>query len=274
MLDRPFSWRHTTVLVGTLLGLSLPLVSCGRESGPTEEPRTFKVDRQAKPEIIMRKHDLYFDGWQLELGRTTATELKARLKHDFSTQAGADAYWNKTGIVIHSDVDDDKPGKPEVVHRFVVWLRHDSQDRDINKPRPCTPAGVKRHEESVKDRLKSIENEEREQRWPRNNEVRAELLSEKCIDYANTPDNLFTGYLEIDGMAITSDMTLRDIQALRKKMKLLPLKMIKVAGPRHYAAVTGSNVPTGDRYQVWEFEWPPEEGVDPENLRIKMISLP
>ena len=119
--------RHWAVFL-LAVGLSVPLASCGRESSKVEEPKSFNINRQAKPEIIMRKHELLFDGWNLELGRTTAVELKARLGHDFSTQEGADAFWDKTGIVIHSAVDDGKPGKPEIVHRFRIWLRHDESD--------------------------------------------------------------------------------------------------------------------------------------------------
>lgn len=172
-------------------------------------------------------------------------------------------------MVIHAAEDRDKPGRPKLAHRVAVWFR---QDIDSSVRRPCTQAELERHQESVQMRLESIDGEEKAHRFPRDEGIRLNLLRETCSAPGLIPKNAFKGYLEVDGMPIGPSMTLREIQALRKQLGLLPLRMLQVSSPSVYIAPRNLNEPWRD--QVWEFEWPPHDGVAPEDRRIKVIRVP
>ena len=73
-------------------------------------------------------------------------------------------------------------------------------------------------------------------------------------------------------MHVEPNMTLREIQVRRRQLGLLPLRMLEVAGPSVYVAPRKANEPWRD--QVWEFEWPPHDGMAAEDRRIKVIRIP
>lgn len=261
------SWRGRLGFTLLVFLLALPLVGCGKEPEFHGDPPG--VDRKAKPQIFIRKTDVVLNGKPIKLDETLAEEVAALTGHDTYSQASADAYWNATGVVIHATEDRDKPGRPKLVHRVAVWFR---QDSDSSVRKPCTPAEKQQHQESVQMRLESIESEEKTHNFPRNEEARRRLSQEECSAPGFQPENPFRGYLEVDGMPIGPNMTLREIQARRKQLGLLPLRMLQIAGPSFYVAPRNANEPWRD--QVWEFEWPPNDNVAPEDRRIKVISVP
>jgi hypothetical protein len=247
--------------------LGLPLAGCSKEPEVTGDPSG--VDRNAKPQIFIKKTDVVLDGKPIKLDETRAEEIAALTGHDTYSQASADAYWNKKGVRIHATKNSDKPGHPILVHTVEVWFR---QDIDSSVRKPCTPSEQKQHRESVQMRLESVERDEKKHNFPRDEQARRELLQEVCSAPGLKPQSAFHGYLEVDGMPIGPSMTLREIQARRKQLGLLPLRMLQVAGPSFYVAPRNANDPWRD--QVWEFEWPPNENVAPEDRRIKVISVP
>ena len=267
MRPKANKWLSRLGAAGLVVLLGLPLAGCGKEPELRGDPTG--VDRNAKPEIVIRKTDVLLNGRLIKLKETRAEEIAVLTGHQTYSQASADAYWNATGVVIHANEDRRKPGWPKLVHTVAVWFR---QDVDSSVRKPCTPDEQKRHQESVQMRLESVERDERKHSFPRDEQARRELLQEVCSAPGLRPENAFRGYLEVDGMPIGPNMTLREIQARRKQLGLLPLRMLQVAGPGYYVAPRNPNEPWHD--QLWEFEWPPNDNTPPEDRRIKVISVP
>lgn len=247
--------------------LVLPLTGCSKEPEFTGDPTG--VNRNAKPEIIIRKTDVLLNGKPIRLDETRAEEIAALTGHATYSQTSADAYWNATGVAIHAAEDSNKPGGPNVVHRVAIWFR---ADRDSSVRKPCTPAEQREHQASVQSRLLSIERDEKKHNFPRDEQARRELSQEACSAPGFKPEHTFRGYLEVDGMPVGPNMTLREIQARRRQLGLLPLRMLQVAGPRYYVAPRNADEPWRD--QVWEFEWPANDDVRADDLRIKVIRVP
>lgn len=260
-------WWSRFGTAGLIVLLGLPLAGCSKEPEIKGDPSG--VDRGARPRVIIKRTDVELNGKPIRLTETRAEEIALLTGHKRYSQASADAYWNETGVVIHATEDRDKPGHPELVHRVAVWFR---QDLDSSIRKPCTPAEKKQHQESVQTRLESIESEEKAHNFPRDEEARLRLSREECSAPGLKPENAFRGFLEVDGMPIGPDMTLREIQARRKQLGLLPLRMLQVAGPSFYIAPRNATEPWRD--QVWEFEQPPNDSMAPEDRRIKVIRVP
>jgi hypothetical protein len=262
------NWPGRFGVAALVVLLGLPLAGCSKE--PEFKADSSGVDRSAKPQVIIRKTDVEVDGKLIRLDETRGEEIAALTGHEKYSQASANAYWNEKGVRIHAAKASDKPGNPILVHTIEVWF---SQEIDYTVFRPCTPAEQKRHQESVQMRLESVERDEKKHNFPRDEQARRELLLETCSAPGLKPQNAFRGYLEVDGMPIGPNMTLREIQARRKQLGLLPLRMLQVAGPSFYVAPRKANEPWRD--QVWEFESPPPGGnTAPENRRIKVIRVP
>jgi hypothetical protein len=267
MRSRAEKWRDALAVLALASLLGLPLAGCSKEPEVASDPAG--VNRDAKPQILIKKTDVVLNGKRIKLDETRSEEIAALTGHDKYSQASADAYWNTEGVRIHATKNSDKPGHPILVHTVEVWFR---QDLDSSVRKPCTPTEMKHHQESVQMRLESIERDEKKHNFPRDEQARRELLQEECSAPGLKPENAFRGYLEVDGMPIGPNMTLREIQARRKQLGLLPLRVLQVAGQSFYVAPRNANEPWRD--QVWEFEWPVNDNVAPEDRRIKVISVP
>ena len=64
------------------------------------------VNRSAKPEIIIKKQDVYFNGHLLRVRSTQAEQVRALTGKDPSIQSEITALFNATGLRIHAGVDD------------------------------------------------------------------------------------------------------------------------------------------------------------------------
>ena len=53
--------------------------------------------------------------------------------------------------------------------------------------------------------------------------VNEQIRNEACTMAGKTPEHAFTGYLEVDGIPIGPNMSLKEIQARRKRLGLEPL---------------------------------------------------
>lgn len=247
--------------------LSLLVVGCdAREPEYVGDPEG--VNRKGIPQVIIRQDDLRLNGLPIKQYQTKATDLIPIIGTDVSSQASSDAYWNATGLQIHATPDDRAgPGSPELIHTFVVWVK--SED-DSSKRKKCDELWSKRHRESVKMRLESMDQVERENNFPRNEQARVELRNEPCSMPGKTPEHSFSGYLEVDGIPIGLNMSLKEIQARRKRLGLQPLYMN--SSPQIYLALKHK---TGfETNQTWYFEVTTNVDGEVVDQRLKSISIP
>ncbi|MEK8029186.1 hypothetical protein AACH06_00005 [Ideonella sp. DXS29W] len=207
------------------------------------------------------------DGHPIRLNRTTAAEVNAFLGHDPSDQVSADAYWQKTGIVIYAAPRDDLPGRPKLVHSVRIWL---GQEENLSASRPCTPVEEAEHQASVKLRIDQITATDAERGWSRADLI-DQVRRETCVRAGLQPALPFAGRLEVDGLAVVSNMTLAEIQARRQQVGLLPLRVHPVSGRPYFLAPSSKDQPWAD--QQWEFERPTED-IQGDQIRIKVISVP
>jgi hypothetical protein len=259
---------------GTWLVAAILLVSlngCGaKEAVYADDPPG--VNRLAKPQIVIKRRDVYFDGHLIALNKTTAQEVSVFTGLTPGNQKSVDAYWDAHGLQIHATNFDDMMGRPVLVHRVAIWL---GQDRDYQRSRPCTLDETKAHQTSVRERLRDIGEEDLQRGWNRD-DMKRRVEQEKCSQAGYRPYNSFKGYVEVDGLPIGPDMTLGEIQARRKQLGLLPLINRAVGGPTMWNAPHQRHELGGD--QLWVFEWPEQKDstVEPklENMKIKVISVP
>ncbi len=247
--------------------LSLLIVGCeAREPEYVGDPQG--VNRNGKPQVIIRGEDVRLNGVPIKQYQTKATDLIPVIGTDISSQASSDAYWNATGLQIHAAPDDGTPpGSPELIHRFVVWVR---PAIDYGKHQDCDEAGFARHRESVKMRLESMDQVEKENGFPRNEQARVELRNEPCSMAGKTPEHAFSGYLEVDSMPIGPNMSLKEVQAQRKRLGLQPLYMN--SSPQIYLALKHKTGFEAD--QTWYFEVSTNVDGDVIDQRLKSISIP
>lgn len=263
--------RQCAGVMALAAGMGLPLAGCGKEPRYTGDPAG--VNRQAQPQVIVKQSDIYLDGHLIKLGQTPAAEIKAWNKYAPNDQTEADAYWDQTGITIHANIRDDLPARPVLTHTFAVWLRHDeNMYPGKNRKRQCTPEEQRQHEESKEERLKEIVEDDAARGWSRD-EIKERVRSEVCFEFIPRPEHVFSGYLEVDGIPLTANMTLAEIQARRKQLGLLPLHMQLVAGPLNYLAPRFRHDPGGS--QEWHFVYEPKENAsEDEQKLLKAIWLP
>lgn len=267
----PSSWHRNTAAL--LIGLLLPLAGCSQERPATNAVAPTGIKRDARPQVIIRHSDVFIDGRHIQIGKTTAAEVSALTGRDASTQQGIDEFGDATGIYIMSNPSGSTAGKPNLVHSIMVWLRQvdDFTPNKRLRSRPCTPEAQRQHDESVKERLRSIATSEK-QYGIRGTEKRDAILKEKCSLPAQRPENPFTGYLEVDGVPVGPNTTLGEVQARRKQLGLLPLRELKIAGPRFYLAPRSPADLGGS--QQWEFMWDETGMKHVEDMKIKVITLP
>lgn len=261
----PSRWASAVVLA---FGLGLPMAGCG-ESTYSGDPAG--VNRAATPQIIVKKDDIYIDGHLIRQHKTTNLEVKAWAGFDPDAQEESDAFWDKTGITIHATQYNERKEKPILVHAVRVWLRRDRLAGLKTIDRECTEAEVKQHRAWVDSRLKSIE--EDDLRYGGSSEVqKAKIRAEVCTATEERPLHAFSGYLEVDGLPLTANMSLHEIQARRKQLGLPPLYNRVIGGPLMYNAPHKANDTAF--YQMWEFEYVPQPGksVDEQKM-LKMVDL-
>jgi hypothetical protein len=258
--------RSTHSLVACVLAMLVVAACDARESLYVGDPEG--VNRNARPQVIIKEEDVRLNGFQIERYRTKAADLAPIIGADISSQASSDEYWNATGLQIHAAPDDGAPaGSPEMIHRLVVWVRSES---DSSKRKDCDTAGLARHRESIQFRLETMDQVEKEHGFPRNEAARTELVHEPCSMAGKTPENPFSGYLEVDGVPIGANMSLKEIQARRKQQGLEPLYMD--SGPQIYVAPKGKTGP--ETNQTWIFEVTSGDGGVIVDQRLKAISIP
>ncbi len=247
--------------------LSLLIVGCeAREPEYVGDPQG--VNRNGKPQVIIRGEDVRLNGVPIKQYQTKATDLIPIIGTDISSQASSDAYWNATGLQIHAAPDDGAPpGSPELIHRFVVWVR---QEDDSSKRKECDELWRKRHRDSVKMSLESLDRFEQKNGFPRDEQARVELRNEPCSMPGKTPEHAFSGYLEVDGMPIGPNMSLKEVQAQRKRLGLQPLYMN--SSPQIYLALKHKTGFEAD--QTWYFEVSTNVDGDVIDQRLKSISIP
>lgn len=225
------------------------------------------VNRYAKPQIIVKKEDVYLDGHLIRMRSTTAEQVQALTGKDPSNQTDIAAFFNAAGLRVHAGVDDQQAGHPNLVHSVQIWIR---QDDDSSIRLPCNSEWLKSHQNSIKMRLESIEHDERRNNFPRDERARAELLSEACTMPGKTPEHAFMGYLEVDGLPIGPNMSLKEIQARRKRLGLEPL--YENSSPQIYLAPAAKTGPYAD--QTWIFDVTIGDGGVILDQRLKAIFIP
>jgi hypothetical protein len=256
----------TQCLLSLSLILSSSLLGCHAQK-PEYAHDPEGVNRSAKPQIMIKKEDVYLDGHLIRIRSTTAEQAQSLTGKDPSNQTEITALFNATGLRIHAGVDDQKAGHPNLVHAVQIWVR---PEKDYGKHQDCDEAGLKRHQDSIRLRLESIERDEKKNSFSRDERARAELLSEGCTMAGKNPEHAFTGYLEVDGMPIGPNMSLKEIQARRKRLGLQPL--YENSGPQIYIAPAAKTGPFAD--QTWIFEVTMGDGGIIVDQRLKAITIP
>lgn len=247
--------------------LSLLVVGCeAREPEYVGDPQG--VNRNGKPQVIIRGEGVRLNGVPIRQYQTKATDLIPLIGTDISSQESSDVYWNATGLQIHATPDDGAPtGAPEFIRGFEVWVR---PGIDYGKHQDCDEAGFARHRESVEMSLASLDKFEKENGFPRDEAARQRVLNRECSMAGKTPEHAFSGYLEVDGMPIGPNMSLKEIQARRKRLGLQPLYMN--SSPQIYLAL---KYKTGfEKNQTWYFEVKTGDGGVIVDQRLKSISIP
>lgn len=165
--------------------MSLSIFGCeAREPEYVGDPEG--VNRNGKSQVIIRGGDVRLNGMPIKQYQTPATDLIPVIGADISSQKSSDAYWNMTGLQIHAAPEDGAPsGSPELIHRFVVWVRRVT---DYGKHQDCDEAGLARHRESIKMSLESLDRFENKNGFPRDEQARLELRSEHCSMAGKTPE--------------------------------------------------------------------------------------
>lgn len=247
--------------------LSLLVVGCeAREPEYVGDPQG--VNRNGKPQVIIRGDAVRLNGMTIQQYQTKAVDLIPIIGTDISSQASSDAYWHATGLQIHATPNDGAPtGASEFIRGFEVWIR--SED-DSSKREICDELWRKRHEASVKMSLESLDNFEKMNGFPRDEIARRELRDSQCTMPGKTPEHSFSGYLEVDGIPIGPNMSLKEIQARRKRLGLQPLYMN--SSPQIYLALKHK---TGfETNQTWYFEVTTNVDGEVVDQRLKSISIP
>jgi hypothetical protein len=253
-----------------LLALSLVLSSslCGCHAREPEYARDPEgVSRSAKPQVVIKKEDVYIDGHLIRMRSTTAEEAKALTGKDQSDPIDNAAFFNATGLRIDAGVDDQIPGRPKLVHSFQVWVR---QDNDSSIRLVCNTEDLKRHEEYKQLRIKSLERFEQENHFAKDEAARIEVMNETCSVPGKTPGHAFSGYLEVDGVPIGPNMSIKEIQTRRKRVGLEPL--YQDSGPQFYVAPRAKTGPEWN--QTWIFEVTVGDGGVILDQRLKAITIP
>lgn len=259
--------QPSKILTACLLAMMSLVAACDARE-PLYVGDSEGVNRKGQPQVIIKHEEIRLNGFPIKQYRTRASDLIPIIGTEISSQASSDAYWNATGLQIHAAPDERAaPGSPELIHRFVVWVR---PAIDYGKHRDCDAAGLARHRESIQFRLETMDQVEKEHGFPRNEAAREELVHEPCSMAGKTPENAFSGYLEVDGLPIGSNMSLKEIQARRKQHGLEPLYMD--SGPQIYVAPKGKTGP--ETNQTWMFEVTSGDGGVIVDQRLKAISIP
>jgi len=259
--------QPSKILTACLLAMMSLVAACdAREPLYVGDPEG--VNRKGQPQVIIKQEEIRLNGFPIKQYRTRASDLIPIIGTDISSQASSDAYWNATGLQIHAAPEDGAPaGSPELIHRFVVWVR---PGIDYGKHQDCDAAGLARHRESTQMSLESLDKFEKENGFPRDEEARQRVLTRRCSMAGHTPENAFSGYFEVDGIPIGSNMSLKEIQARRKQRGLEPLYMD--SGPQIYVAPKGKTGPQTN--QTWVFEVTSGDGGVIVDQRLKSISIP
>jgi hypothetical protein len=249
--------------------LGLPLQGCSKEQ--PHQVAASQTNPNSGPRITIKgSDDVTFNGQKIVVRRTSAEEARKITGHDPSDQMSADSLWHRDGVVIHAAQDSSAPNTPDRVHRVAVWFGREKTTSRTQ--RSCTPEEEKQHLDSVRFRLESMSEFERRNNFPRDEDGRLQVLNERCSRFTSQPVNTFRGTLEVDGMSVLPNMTLRQIQQERERLGLLPLRMLSVSGPLVYVAPRDRHQPW--RNQLWEFSVEQDQKLTPDTLRIKLISVP
>ncbi|MGQ0599026.1 hypothetical protein [Aquabacterium sp.] len=257
------------VVVPRLLALSLILSSSllGCHAQKPEYARDPEgVNRSAKPQILVKKDDVYLDGHLIRMRSTTAEQVRALTGKDPSNQTEITALFNATGLRIHAGVDDQKVGNLNLFQSVQIWVR---QEDDYGKHRDCDEAELKRHRDSVTERIQLIEQNDLKKGWNRV-ELKEKVRNEECTVAGKTPEHAFAGYLEVDGLPIGPNMSLKEIQARRKRLGLEPL--YQDSGPQYYVAPKAKTGPEWN--QTWVFDVTVGDGGVVLDQRLKAITIP
>lgn len=224
------------------------------------------VNRSARPQVIIKKEDIYLDGHLIRMQSTTAEQARALTGKDPSNQAEIAALFDAAGLRILAGVDDQKAGHPNLVHSVQIWVR---QENDYGKHRDCNEAELKRHRASITERIHLIEQNDLKKGWNRV-ELKEKVRNEECTMAGKTPEHAFAGYLEVDGLPIGPNMSLEEIQARRKRLGLEPL--YENSSPQIYVAPAAKTGPFAD--QTWIFEVTIGDGGVILDQRLKAVTIP
>lgn len=252
-------------LLALSLFLSSSLLGChAQKLEYAQDPEG--VNRSAKPQIIIKKEDIYLDGHLIRMRSTTAAQAQALTGKDPINQTEIAALFNATGLRIHAGIDDQRADHPNLVQSVQIWVR---QENDYGKHRNCDEAELKRHRDSITERIQLIEQNDLKKGWSRV-ELKEKVRNEECTVAGKTPEHAFAGYLEVDGLPIGPNMSLKEIQARRKRLGLEPL--YENSGPQIYIAPSAKTGPFAD--QTWVFDVTIGDGGVIHDQRLKAITIP
>jgi hypothetical protein len=257
--------RGARRLFALSLILSSSLFGCHAQK-PEYAAAPEEVNRYAKPQIIVKKEDVYIDGHLLRIGETSAQTVQAVTGKNPSNQAEIDKLFAASGLRVHALVDERKAGHPSLVHAIQIWVR---QENDYGKHRDCAEAELKSHRDSITERIQLIEQNDLKKGWNRV-ELKERVRNERCTMPGKTPEHAFSGYLEVDGLTIGPNMSLKEIQAHRKRLGLEPL--YENSSAQIYVAPAAKTGPFTD--QTWIFEVTTGDGGVILDQRLKAVTIP
>ncbi len=232
------------------------------------------VNRQAKPQIIIKDSDAIIDGHLIKYRVTSYTEAKLWLGEMlvlYGTPNAGKPLEQFGYIAAASDVPNPGDVTYPVVHFIEVWLR---QEDAMGKFVPCDAERLELRRQANEDSIQSWKNEAKTHGLSDEKLQKgiAEVLSHPCTMAARHPENTFKGYLEVDGIPLTGNMSLAEVQARRKQAGLKPLRVDPNSGSPYYRASKAGNDTSAEQH--WLFEIPRDKpNITDEDLLLKRIRI-
>lgn len=259
--------EFTTNVCVLLLGLIFSFVQVGCEARRSQNIADPEWGRSGKQHLVIKKRDVFLNGQRIMVGQTTPAELAVVIGRDISNQGSSDAYWNETGLQIHATPGGIVPGGLKRIQQFVAWVR---QSDNSSKRRDCNDDELKRHQISINERIEMIERSDLKHGWGSRSELKDRVRGERCSVSGKSPEHVFVGYVEVDGLLIRPNMSLQEIQVRRKQLGLEPL--YQNSGPMLYVAPRGKTGLEID--QTWIFDVTTGDRGVVVDQRLKAIRIP
>ena len=257
------------------LGLLAGLTACtGKEPEFMGDP--VGVNRQAKPQISIKDSDPTIDGHLIKYRVTSYKEAKPWLGEMlvlYGTPGAGKPLDHFGYVAAASEVPNPGDVTYPVVHFIEVWLR---QENAMGKFVPCDAARQELRRQANVDSIQSIRESAQENGYPEEwvQKRISEVMSRSCEMSARFPENTFKGYLEVDGIPLTGQMSLKEIQARRRQAGLKPLRVDPNSGPPYYRASKAGNDTSWE--QEWLFDYPkdkPSHEITDADLLLKRIRV-